>query len=224
MSGGFWYPGYPRVCDEWETLKWLNAGYSIARYGDGELKLMDGEGYIREPASRSLAHELKKVMRTPHEKCLIGIPTMDPKGPKFENSWQGRKVRFAKVLPIGMMYFSAFISRPDSAPRINTSEFAREYQKLWLGKHAVVVCEAKGSAMRAVRLGAGKITYIECPRFNAYSTIALLERSIRAIAPDIAILSCGPTATCLANRLAHRGIQAIDFGSGGKFIANLLDD
>jgi hypothetical protein len=40
--------------------------------------------------------------------------------------------------------------------------------------------------------------------------------------PDIAILSCGMTATCLANRLSKHGIQAIDFGSGGSFIAKLL--
>jgi hypothetical protein len=38
----------------------------------------------------------------------------------------------------------------------------------------------------------------------------------------VALLSCGPTATCLANRLARRGIQGVDMGSVGGMLVRLM--
>jgi hypothetical protein len=38
----------------------------------------------------------------------------------------------------------------------------------------------------------------------------------------VTVLSVGPTATVLANRLAARGIQALDLGSAGGFLLRLL--
>ena len=46
---------------------------------------------------------------------------------------------------------------------------------------------------------------------------------VLAHAPDIVILSAGPTASCLANRLARAGVQAVDLGSAGGFLLKLLE-
>jgi hypothetical protein len=41
---------YPRVIGEFETIKKLLKGFSIARFGDGEFKMAAGKGYRREAA------------------------------------------------------------------------------------------------------------------------------------------------------------------------------
>lgn len=220
--------GWPLVQDEFRTIAMLQQGYSIARFGDGEFKMMDGAGYVREPPNKRLAAELRSVLRRPHPMCLRGIPTFDPRSPKFP-TWSKHEARFTRLMKRTRGdFYSAFISRPDSAPWIRTKEYALEYAKLWAGKKVLVLCEETGSALRAltatVETAAFELYHDTCPSHRAYSFIDSYEKNIAGRKPDIAILSCGMTATCLANRLAKRGIQAIDFGSGGSFIAKLLAD
>lgn len=212
---------YPEVVGEVDTIAELQRGSSIARFGDGEFKLIVGEGYVREPANFRLAKELKRVVKNPHPSCIVGLPRLDEKGPKNDN-WTARIHRYIPFLRESQTYYSAFISRPDSAPWINNVKFAKLLQTLWLDRHVAVVCEPKSSMRRMLEYGARKITHIECPSENAYSLIDLFEKAIVEIKPQIAFLGCGVTATCLANRLARRGIQTIDFGSGGAFVAKLL--
>jgi hypothetical protein len=146
---------------------------------------------------------------------------MDPAGPKYQN-WTRHIERFLGVLSPDMRYWSAFVSRPDSAPWINFREYALEVQSLWAGKRVAVLCERKGSMMLAVRPAAKRALHVQCPREQAYDGIGLLELRILDYVPEVAILSCGPTATCLANRLTKHGIQAVDLGSAGGFLARLL--
>jgi hypothetical protein len=214
---------YPRVHDEWATLKKLQQGYSIARFGDGEFKMATGKGYGREPANRRMARELNQIATSPHPKCLVGIWTYNKSGPKYASMSRHRE-RFKTILSPDVDYYSSLISRPDSAPWIRTIEYALEFQKLWAGKNVSLLCEHFAGAERAIARAAGSYSHIPCPHTQAYAHIDEFENTITLLKPDIAILSCGPTATCLANRLARRGIQAIDFGSGGSFIAKLLKD
>ncbi len=218
---------YPQVHDEAATLlKLTREGKSIARFGDGEFKMMDGAGYVREPPNEKLAAELRNTLARPHKNLLVAIPTMDKSGPKYA-SWARHKERFARIIRYAHAgnteFWSAFISRPDSAPWIRTLDFAREFEKLWVGKRVWVLCEADSGALRAIR-DAAEVIHHECPSHGAYAHIADFEHAAAAAKPDVAIMACGMTATCLAQRLSRRGIQAIDFGSGGSFIAKLLDE
>jgi hypothetical protein len=211
---------YPKVRDEWTTLKKLQEGLSIARFGDGELKMATGKEYVREPANRHMARELLGVLEKPHKNCLVGIWPLVKESPKYA-SLVRHKERFKQVLSPNVEYYSSLISRPDSAPWIRTREYALEFQKLWAGKRVAVVCEADGGALRALG-AADSIDHIECPHTRAYAKIDWFEKQVLRNSPDIAILACGPTATCLANRLSKHGLQAIDFGSAGSFIAKEL--
>jgi hypothetical protein len=213
---------YPKVAPEFETLcKLTREGKSIARFGDGEMKMMDGAGYVREPPNKKLATELRNTLTRPHANLIIGIPTMDQDGDKYM-SWARHKDRLARLLSHAKgPFYSAFISRPDSAQWIRNVEFAREFEKLWLGKRVWLLCEKESGALRAIK-GAAEVIHCECPSHKAYKRIDEFERAAVAAKPDVAIMACGMTATCLAQRLTRRGIQAIDFGSGGSFIAKLL--
>ena len=212
---------YPTVVSEFETIKKVLKGYSLARAGDGEAKIMTGEGYSREPKNRALTAELLDTFTHPHKHCLLAIPTMAPEGPKYEN-WLRHERRILSLLQAERTYYSAFVSRPDSAPWINVREYALLFQKLWKGKRAVVLCEPDSSTIKVVKLAAEKAVHIMCPHEKAFAHIDKLEKKIVDSKPEVVIMSCGPTASILANRLARRRIHAVDFGSAGGFLLRLL--
>jgi len=212
---------YGWIKSEWDTLTECSEGKSLARFGDGELKLMDGQGYFREPGNDKLGGELLKVLQYPAANLCVGIPTMSPDGPKFTN-WCRHAERFAKLLNPDVVYYSAFVTRPDSAPWIQTKNFALLFQSLWEKKRVTVMSERDNKIFTLVQRTAGKLKHVACPHSEAYGKIDELEQAIVETEPTVALLSCGPTATCLANRLALRGIQAIDVGSAGGYLLKLL--
>lgn len=214
---------YPDVVDEMSTAQELLRGSSISRLGDGEFKLIVGQGYVREPANPRLAHELARVVQTPNPGCIVGIPRLVPSSPKIGN-WLQRIDRYLPYLTEGTTYYSAFISRPDSAPWINRPKFAKTMQKLWLDRKVAAVCEPTSSLLRMLSHGAASVHHIPCPSEQAYSLIDLFEKAILEARPQVAFLACGVTATCLANRMAKHGVQTIDLGSGGAFLARLLKE
>jgi len=213
---------FPFVHDEFATIAKVAEGYSLARFGDGELKICHGSGYARESANAQLTAALYRTMCKPHESCIIGLPTYDPAGPKYDN-WLRHKDRFLRILPERREWYSAFVSRPDSAPWIFNRAYGEAVQALWKGKRVAVVCEDGNSIHGTVALAAGEVVHVPCPSHNAFAVLRDLESQVRRIKPDIAILSAGPTATILANNLASRGIHAVDLGSAGGFLRKSLE-
>jgi hypothetical protein len=212
---------WPQVLDEFATVKELATGKSIARFGDGEFKLIGGGAQVREPANEALGRELQHILRNPDPNCLVGIPTMNPNGPKY-HSWSKHINNFLQYIDHGRQYYSAFITRPDSAPWIFRREYAEAVQALWAGKRVSLVCERDNKIFKLVKQAAGKILHTECPHRETYAIIDQIEDKIIRERGEIAVLSCGPAATCLANRLASRGVQTLDFGSMGGFMLKAL--
>lgn len=212
---------YLNVMDEFDTIAMALEGMNLARCGDGEAKIASGFGYSREPPNDKLRCEMAELMFEPKPGCLTCIPTFDPQGVKYAN-WTRHEARFRRLCDQFRTYGSAFVSRPDSAQWIATKAYAVQVQNLWMNKRAVIVCERKGSMFGTVRMTAKKAKHIECPHSLAYAQIDALERAVIDAQPEIAILSAGPTATCLANRLAKK-VHAIDLGSAGRFIARMLE-
>lgn len=212
---------YPWVRSEEETIAAVSAGNSLARFGDGELKLILNGSALREPANPELGEELRAILRKALVGLTVGIPTLNISGPKYEN-WRKHADRFCSVLHPGMEYFSAFVSRPDSAPWIETREYAESVERIWRGKRVCVIAERSGFMVNTVARGAAHLTHVECPRFNAYSKIDFLQKHTLRAAPEIVIMAAGPTATCLAARFAREGLQAVDLGSAGRFIYRTL--
>jgi hypothetical protein len=189
----------------------------------GEIKIALGHGYCREPQNAKLSAEVKAVLLNPHPACLVGIPTMNTDDIRYYN-WKRHEARFAAFFANTKVtkYYSAFTGRPECSAHIDNKEYVQMVANLWKDRHAVVVAEANGSMLKAVAYGSAKVTHIECPYREAYAVIDQLEQAVVDAKPDIAILAAGPTATCLANRLAARGVWAVDLGSGGKFYQRWL--
>lgn len=209
---------YPRVIGEFDTISAVIAGKSLARIGDGELKIMAGNGYSREKGNPDLSAEMRQLCTAPKKNCLVGIPTMDPKGTKYTN-WIRHKARFCKYLGT-IQYYSSLVTRPDCGAWMETREYVEHVQKIWLGKSVALVAEPDSKILEAI----GKtqaVKLIECPSYEAYSKIKHLEQAAANSGCDVVLLSCGPTATCLANRLSDR-VHAVDLGSIGGLLCRWL--
>lgn len=214
---------YPRVRNEFETIqRLLDDGLSLARFGDGECKLMDGRAQIREPANEQLGAELRETAIDADPRLLIGIPTMDKDGPKIRN-WEGRKARFLPFLSPDVKYYSSFVSRPDSAPWISSQEYANKVCDLWRNKRVTIISEKHSKLLTVLRKTCKQLDHIECPSHEAYRYLGEYQQYIMRGRSDLAVLSHGPSATCLARRLAHADRQAIDLGSIGGFLLKMLD-
>ena len=212
---------YPDVFGEFETLKKIKKGFSISRWGDGETGVMTGTGYTREPKNAQLSDELHQIMHTFTDELLIGIPTMDPKGNKYKN-WSRHIDRYSKLYPPGRKYYSSLISRPDCGEWMLNRQYAQAIQALWIGKSVTFVgSEIERNKMAKVIEFTQIVHKVECPWYNAYAEIDDLEKQVLEVGNDIAILSHGVSATCLAARLAPK-MQAVDLGSIGGFLAKML--
>lgn len=209
--------GYPVVRSEEETLDAVVSGKSIARYGDGEFKIVGGSGCVSQKPDKKLAEEMAYILRAESTRCIVGIPNLDKRSPKIEN-WRKYEKRYPKWLNPNKVYYSAFITRPDSAPWIYNAEFYAKIESLWRDKEITIVHGSERSLTAGfyAMKSAARITSIQCARRDAYADIDTIEAEIRRASNKIVILCCGPTATCLAWRL-HVDYHAIDLGHVGMF-------
>jgi len=211
---------YPEVLSEEITLEAVSSGRSIARYGDGELNLaMGGSCISQREASPALRDELRRVLAKPG-RCMVGIPNPFSRTPK-KNSWL--KYATTDIVPLFVQpkYFSSFITRPDSAPWIDTPGYWERMRSLWRGKEVMLVYGGDTSkSLKPEWLlanGAVKVHSVLGKRTNAYQGIDKIEEEIGK--PNMPVLIClGPTATVLAWRLAQKGLWAMDLGHVGMFI------
>lgn len=202
---------YPRVLGELETLRLVAAGKSIARYGDGELKMCDGAGIKSQEHHPHLQARLREILQDSGD-CLVGIPNLDAISEKSAR-WQ-RFSWYARLL-FDRPYVSSFITRPDSAPDMVCAEYWALSESLWLGRDVTLVRGSGKSLTAEDLLGAGRVTEIIAPRQHAYAESRRILKQIGH--PDRVILCLGPTATVMAVDLCAKGIHAIDWGHGGMF-------
>jgi hypothetical protein len=209
---------YPHVADEFETLDRVLSGKSIARYGDGEFNLVRGGNCVSQRVVSGIQRELQQILRTPSDDLLVGVPRLDARSPKYRN-WLRLAPHMALHLRDNVRYYSAFITRPDSAPWIATDEYFAKVESLWAGKHVTMVYGSKRSlsADFPALASASAISVVECDYAHTYPRIDELEDSIVEAGNKVVLLMCGPTATCLAARLSRRGFHAVDLGHIGMW-------
>lgn len=217
---------YPIVRSEEETLRLIkDFACSIARFGDGEFNLVKGGNCVSQVANPKLAAELKNILKSAQDEdgCIVAIPNMTTLCPKTH--WQKNKHQYASFLNPkcdAFTYGSSFITRPDSAPWIDTDEYWDDVESLWKDQSVILVSCGERSLTPANMLSAGYIHEVRCPRRDAYSVIDDLEGQIKRLLvsnKDVArvIMCAGATATCLAWRLQNH-CQALDLGHIGMFM------
>lgn len=209
--------GYPQVLPEYETLEAILSGRSIARYGDGELRVALGRKCVSQEADKKLASELTAILADPQNGLLVGIPNINSRTPKAE-SWSRFCAPGYTTMYKQPSYASSFITRPDSAPWIDTPLYWDKVRDLWRGKDVTLIAGDRKS-LRADEMieEAASLREIAAPRQHAYAQIDRIEEEIgTATGPILMCLGC--TATALAARLHKKGLWGIDLGHIGMFM------
>lgn len=204
--------GYPHVLSESLTLDAVLHGYSLARYGDGEFHLCSGLGVKCQRYDSTLQARLVSILDNSGD-CLVGIPNLHADTPKkmFWKPFMGAS-RFLTNRP----YVSAFVSRPDSAPWIDTPDYWRTVESLWRGQDVTLVRGSERSLTAKDLIGAGKVTEVIGSKLHAWADYERLMEQIGK--PARALLCLGPTATVMAVDLCANGVHAIDLGHVGLWL------
>lgn len=206
------------VIREFETLDLLLQGNSIARFGDGELRLACGQSVGHQEATPELTKELCEILWEP-TKCLVGIPYVDQISPLAHVWYNYNLKKFTKLYNPEKQYYSAFISRPDSAPWIDSPEYWEKIKGLWQGKDIIAVGGSpKGFRMGELEQETNSVQFIQTLPEQAYSEIDNIEKEIGTDTSKVVLLAVGATATVLAHRLSKKGFQALDLGHLSMFM------
>jgi hypothetical protein len=193
------------------------AGASLARYGDGEFGLCAGRPIKCERGGESLTAWLRLILHAPPDApCLVGVPNIRSATPKI-GYWK-KYERFAHPFLADRPYVSAFVTRPDSAPWVDQTEFWRMVESLWKGRHVTLVRGSCRSFTSQDLTSALSVHEILGPPVNAWSDYDRIRDTVGSSGrTDIVLLSLGPAATVMAYELAARGLHAVDIGHLGMF-------
>ncbi len=219
---------YPRVLGESETLDLVLAGKSIARYGDGEFKVAMGGAAKAQEADATLAKKLRRALVDSGE-CLIGIPNIHEVVARHPVD---QKVTFwSRFLTMnGLLedrkYVSAFITRPDSAPWIDTPDYWTRIESLWKDREVTLVRGSSKSLVGEDLVGARRVNEVITSgkpqpdgrlwHRDAFSEYESLMSRIGT--PERVLLCLGPAATAMAVDLCAKGVHAVDLGHVGLFL------
>ena len=221
----------PKVLSSEETIKFIiEHKVSISRYGDGEIRSMQGFDLNFQPQSKELTRKLKEIKST--QNCLLCIPNI------FEKKFFSKKIikdeeyvfwakhlmkyeylykkKFGKVAPLGDAFISRFYIRYNDKSKQKNEKYITLLKQIWEQRDIVFV-EGVNS-----RLGYGNdlfnnsrsIKRILCPPSDAFSVYDEILSCVKSNCKksDLIILALGPTATVLAYDLSEMGYQALDMG------------
>jgi len=208
-----------KIVNEHKTIdKIIQGRYSIARFGDGELKLIKGQQQMYQTPTFASARTLSEVMCSEVPNLLIGIPRLENVKGKF---WQRYKTNtYTNLYDPNKKYYSAFITRPDLIPEIDSNFYWCHMKTIWHRRLVVLLQGSERDFQYGADLlsNAAEVKTEYGPRKDAFDWRYTLLKQLLVYPDDaIYILSLGPTATVLAYDLAREGRQALDLGHAGAF-------
>ena len=217
-----------KILDDDNTIDLIcNKNMSISRFGDGELRWMDGQSLNSyQEYSSEFAKDLKTAFNSKNSNLLIGIPVglINSKGCKLYSRMHWICVRnksvnlIKKYIDPKRIYCNASITRPyiDYKKYKFSEERFKKIKKIWEKRDIVIIEGAQ------TKLGIGNdlfdnaksIQRIICPAENAYSIKDDIINYIKDNVSNNKMLlgALGPTASILANELSYEGFQFIDIG------------
>lgn len=208
----------PTVLTEWETLRYVATGTSMARLGDGEAKLAREVDAKTQPHHSGIGKRIRRLLANPPPGVLVCIPRIWPEPPMATPGfWPQHRGTFERFCKPGVIYGSAFVSRRDAWPIPDEDRYWREWQGIWAGRPALLVTgSGKGLATRKLLATAASVDVLDVPRPDAWSAYEGILADCRAWAAaksdPIILAACGATATILAADLGAEGTQTLDVG------------
>lgn len=192
------------ILNEHETIEKLKEGYSIARYGDGEIAfILEFKGIgLMQDFSNQLRNLLTSTLIEPLDNLLVCIPKYNEDPPK----------RIKHLLSDNITYASAFVTRP-SVVGNNNAEYYDLMKSIWRDKNIVLV-NFNSDIVDHYLYRDSNIDYIGIPKRNCFEQYEeILGRCRSFYGQDkLFLLSAGPTATVMSYDITKDGEQCIDIG------------
>ena len=224
---------FPPCLSEAETIERAISGANLARYGDGEFSLARGGNCVSQRGNPKLAAELRAILTKAPKGCLPCLPD-----PNCGNGKSPKRANWLKVAKHNLVYGqqeygSAFITRPDTAPWIDTPAYWDRVRALWKGRDVTLVKGSERSLRLNMMADAKSIREVWGTYSDAYDArgrsqdsrdhdgaCQTIDELVEAVGkPGHTVLMClGPTATVMAARLATKGVHAVDLGHVGMFM------
>ncbi|MBP3441973.1 MAG: SP_1767 family glycosyltransferase [Clostridia bacterium] len=216
----------PAVASVEETIDTIvKNNCSIARFGDGEIKLVAGRDISFQKATPFAVSKLREVLSSDVDGMLVGIADIfgdrSRYNEKANDYWKKHLHRFRKVwyryLIKGKKYYNASMTRQYIAlnDRSQGEGIYNSMKKIWEGKDVVFI-EGEKSRMGVgndLFSGAKSINRIIGPSTQAFSRYdEILEEALKQKKDVLFLIALGPAATGLAYDLHLNGYQAVDIG------------
>ena len=219
--------GVPKIMSVDDTLDYImNNKCSVARFGDGELKLAVGEDISFQRWSPSIEKRLCQILKSNTPNCLITLSEFFEGGKWMKDDsrefiWRRAahyRVPWTNVIDLNKLYGNTAISRfyYDWRDKSNCARWIKRLKIIWDNDNLVIIEGEKS------RLGynndlfdnSNSIRRILCPKTEAFDYYdEILSKSLSVIKPDdLILIALGPTATILAYDLSQNGYRALDIG------------
>lgn len=203
---------WPKVQTEEETLLAAAHGRSIARFGDGELRIAVGGNAISQRGSAALQNDLRHILRGDYAKhALTCIPNLNSVRPSPAMPFYSKygEAQFSKLLG-EQDYGSTWCTRADCAPWIDNDDYWTQFESIWRDKVVALVAGAP-DMFEMIGPFARGIRRINAPKTDAYGEIGRIMEEVGKPSGPV-IISLGAAGTVLAAKLAARGLWALDVG------------
>lgn len=217
----------PAVLSEWRTLeRILNCRLSFSRFGDGEIKHMDGKRNVSQRFHVDLQEALKQVFFEPIKGHMVGIPNVYGHRQFLdvnEDYIKSMRRRFGKIADKKRLYGSAYISRGDCCPYLSWPIYWGVIAELWRDRDVVLVCGKERRANPSGMMNSARsISIVKTPYAHAWAEYERIRKECLKYSDEHIFLLCiGPTATVLAYDLCKAGRWAVDIGHLGLFYKSL---
>lgn len=216
----------PTVASVEDTVNEIvNGNCSIARYGDGEIKLVAGRDISFQQATPFAVIKLREVLSSDVDGMLVGIADIFGDRSRYNEKaneyWKKHLHRFRKVwyryLIKGKKYYNASMTRQYITlnDRSQGVDIYNSMKRIWEGKDVVFI-EGEKSRMGVgndLFNGAKSIKRILGPSKQAFSKYdEILAEAEKQDKNCLFLIALGPAATGLAYDLHLKGYQAVDIG------------
>ncbi len=217
----------PKIMTRDDTIDYIIKNKaSVSRYGDGELKIIDGDRISFQNYDSELAGRLKEVLSSNDEGCLVcmtnifgSLGHLTKKAQRYYKSiLPKRRMQWYSYMDLERLYGDANITRFFSGGQDYelAKHIINRLKMIWDSRNLLIV-EGEKSRMGVgndLYSNASSIRRILCPATDAFDFYDEILSNVREYAQkdDLIIIALGPTATVLAYDLSRLGFQALDLG------------
>lgn len=205
-----------------ELLASTNA--SLARFGDGEFRLMlRPEFNLRfQQNSPRLEDALKEVFMSKSENLLVGFP-LQFRDAHWSFVYAELWDMLRELIHPEQKFVNAHITRP-KVFELMGNQAVDLWRKVWDGQEVCVVT-GQGSRFDLVDElfdNLKSVDFLYSTPENAYTDVDRLVGEIQHRGTKLVLISLGPAGTVLAYQLAKLGIRALDIGHLSSSYLNVM--